>query len=356
MQRLETRDEGDLEEAQGDLLQPITLIDTWSEPPSRRVELYMDHMVPDMFARAKLGDGRNYRVRLEEWALPRLLYSKIEDTDPYRADLNPLARRYRRLDVVKVRVLAKGSVSGVFGDAPARLAAGDVYVFDMDERALVNSPGSTYQTFYLPKAALPDISGFRHFAADTPVARLARSIVTGLADALPSTPRSFVDELAETGTRTLTALLGADRRAAFESHDMTSTRARAISDHIRSTLTPEGPTAISVCRHFGISRATLYRDMRELGGFETFVAGLRWQACYRELSQVEAARGAVTAVGERWGYIDPSQFSHAFKRRFGISPSEVPPRACNARTVGMENPTPAQASNWARRLANLSSE
>jgi AraC-like DNA-binding protein len=73
---------------------------------------------------------------------------------------------------------------------------------------------------------------------------------------------------------------------------------------------------------------TLFEDSGES------VAGLirreRLARCWDDLERPTA--GAVTEIAFRWGFKDSAHFSRAFKREFGISPSEVRRNALQAQT------------------------
>lgn len=120
-------------------------------------------------------------------------------------------------------------------------------------------------------------------------------------------------------------LLGLDRASDVDTGDLAEDRMRAISRYVRSRVRPfeDGPSEAELCRRFGISRATLYRDLASVGGLKTFVSGIRLEQARRDLETATSARGVVRRVAERWGYYDPSHFNTAFSRKFGRSPSQV---------------------------------
>lgn len=118
------------------------------------------------------------------------------------------------------------------------------------------------------------------------------------------------------------ALLRRQVRAGPEGRDVSGqglfTAAKLyIERHLhRLDLTPG-----SVARALGCSRARLYRAFaeRNLAVFE-LIREVRLQRS-RELLRTAPAR-EVSAIAFECGYDDPSTFNRAFKRRFGLSPSE----------------------------------
>lgn len=80
---------------------------------------------------------------------------------------------------------------------------------------------------------------------------------------------------------------------------------------------PDGMSIEPICQALHVSRATLYRRLKEEGtSFSTLVAEVR-----RELSAQLIRQGLpVAAVSERLGFRDTSTFHRAFKRWFGCPP------------------------------------
>ena len=91
-----------------------------------------------------------------------------------------------------------------------------------------------------------------------------------------------------------------------------------VRQHLRS---PElGPD--SVCRLAAMSRSTLYRLMESEGGVTRYVRRQRLLAARSVLS--EGGRGkSIAAIAEAFCFSDAADFSRAFRRAFGHSPSEA---------------------------------
>jgi AraC-like DNA-binding protein len=101
---------------------------------------------------------------------------------------------------------------------------------------------------------------------------------------------------------------------------------RVIRDNIGSpTLGPA-----KICRLAGISRSQLYRLFEPHGGVARYIQAQRLRMAHAALS--EAGPGVLVAeVAERLGFFDASAFSRAFRREFGLTPTEVrtaPPGTC----------------------------
>ena len=77
-----------------------------------------------------------------------------------------------------------------------------------------------------------------------------------------------------------------------------------------------------LCRELGMSRSTLYRLLELEGGVAHYIRRLRLSVCLAQLSNPSNTK-PIAMIAEELGLTDPSSFSRAFRRQFGISPSDV---------------------------------
>ncbi len=92
-----------------------------------------------------------------------------------------------------------------------------------------------------------------------------------------------------------------------------------IIDHSRE----DGICAASLCRHFGLSRATLYRLFKDEGGLMNFVAKVRMDQIVVQLRATPREHGAVSRVAREWNYYDTPNFYRLFKRHTGLVPGRI---------------------------------
>jgi AraC-like DNA-binding protein len=92
----------------------------------------------------------------------------------------------------------------------------------------------------------------------------------------------------------------------------------AIRRHMhRATL-----NASMLCREVGMSRSQLYRLLEGEGGVVRYIQRLRLLAAHAALSDLADAR-SISMIAEATGFYDPSAFSRAFRREFGLTPTEL---------------------------------
>ncbi len=77
-----------------------------------------------------------------------------------------------------------------------------------------------------------------------------------------------------------------------------------------------------LCRDLAVSRSRLYRLFEPLGGVVHHIRYRRLLDAHRALADAENRLPIVDIAAER-GFIDPADFSRAFKREFGYRPSDA---------------------------------
>ncbi|MFK0042198.1 helix-turn-helix domain-containing protein [Paenarthrobacter sp. NPDC090517] len=106
----------------------------------------------------------------------------------------------------------------------------------------------------------------------------------------------------------------------------------AVLDHVRRNLGDAGLSVEQVSRTFSISVRTLHGLFEGAeDSFSRTVRNLRLQRAHDVLSD-PSCTVSVTELAQFSGFYDPSAFTRAFRRRFGVSPVELR-RSVTARTA-----------------------
>jgi len=80
--------------------------------------------------------------------------------------------------------------------------------------------------------------------------------------------------------------------------------------------------ATMLCRELGMSRSSLYRLLESEGGVERYIQYHRMAESFAQLSDPSNTQ-PIVVIADELGMHDPSSFSRAFRRQFGISPIDV---------------------------------
>lgn len=78
-----------------------------------------------------------------------------------------------------------------------------------------------------------------------------------------------------------------------------------------------------LCQRFHLSRANLYRLLKEEGGLQRYIREQRLRRCFGQLISATSPRTKVREIAERWGFDNASHFNRLFKANFGLPPSEL---------------------------------
>jgi len=109
----------------------------------------------------------------------------------------------------------------------------------------------------------------------------------------------------------------------FSSSTVSPRFVRRAIDHMQAHC-HEPLTAGDIAQRAGVSARSLFSGFRTYRGTTpmAFLRDLRLDKVHAELQQVSGP-GAVTATAMRWGFMHLGQFSAAYRRRFGILPSQT---------------------------------
>lgn len=93
---------------------------------------------------------------------------------------------------------------------------------------------------------------------------------------------------------------------------------RAVERHMRVSALG----AAMLCKEVGMSRSQLYRLLDGEGGVARYIQNKRLEAAYSELRDTANIK-SISVIAFDLCFPDASSFSRMFRRRFGISPSDV---------------------------------
>jgi AraC-like DNA-binding protein len=120
---------------------------------------------------------------------------------------------------------------------------------------------------------------------------------------------------------------------------------RAVRTHLRSPLL--GPDKL--CREAATSRSQLYRLLEGEGGVAHYIQSRRLSESFTLLCDASNAL-PIASIAETLCFADASSFSRAFRREFGLSPSDV--RAASLTGLPAVGPPSDSSDNPIRRFSD----
>ncbi len=274
----------------------------------------------------KEASGEGFRAENKIWRLGDLIVSQVSGpavevvrrkTHLRRTPADHWVLSYCREGVSIVRT-GNGSVM-----VPARTP----YLWSLGaESGSVRTAADRLQ-FYLPRDSFHNIAPLLDAAVgvvlDTPLGTLLGEFMLSLERNLGNLTGSDVPRLAEAVGGLVAASVGPSAERMKEAQGvlafgrMERVR-RAVQKYLRSAaLRPE-----TLCRMVGTSRSQLYRMLEGSGGAARYIQRQRLLEAHRILSDTSLNR-PIFVISEDLCFEDASSFSRAFRREFGLSPSDV---------------------------------
>ncbi len=259
----------------------------------------------------------------------------VEDGPAQIIERTPHIVATQALDHLVLRTHASGRAQVTTNARTAEAASGDLLLIDLARPISIAMPPVIGVAAVVPRRLLANGRGAsgllsRHvLVADRdPLIRLLAGHLIHLADVLAAATEAQVAELVPATVALCRAIDTSGGPAALGSAEGARDAAsptvlavrRYIEEHLDSVDVP------GLMEHFGLSRRSLYRLFEGTGGVQACIRDCRLAFAMRALRQSPTARRPKLArLAHDCGIGDPRVFSRAFRRRYGMSPTEVEP-------------------------------
>ncbi|MET4211559.1 helix-turn-helix domain-containing protein [Bradyrhizobium sp. LA2.1] len=237
------------------------------------------------------------------------------------------------MDHFQITLCVEGEMRFSSGRREVTMGPGAICLIDMAQpnRTVLRGGGSRthlmaiilQRAMLAPRLAHPDSATATLLPSNHPHTRLLASHYAALtlppepeAGSAEATIDAIADIVAAAAGGTADIAAGVERA---ERHLYLAMIKRRIADNLET----DALTADELCRHFQISRATLYRLFEADGGLSHYVREQRLNLAFRQLisPSAEDTRLIDLAVGMRFS--SDSTFIRAFRRKFGLTPGEL---------------------------------
>lgn len=237
------------------------------------------------------------------------------------------------MDHFQITLCVEGEMRFSSGRREVTMGPGAICLIDMAQpnRTVLRGGGSRTRLMAIilqramlaPRLAHPDSATATLLPSNHPHTRLLASHYAALtlppepeAGSAEATIEAIADIVAAAARGTADIAAGVERA---ERHLYLAVIKRRIADNLET----DALTAEELCRHFQISRATLYRLFEADGGLSHYVREQRLNLAFRQLisPSAEDTRLIDLAVGMRFS--SDSTFIRAFRRKFGLTPGEL---------------------------------
>jgi len=287
-----------------------------------------------------------FRNRLEVYHLGELALCRCSGV-PQRFTRTQIQAQ-RGIDHIQAILLLEGGPwEGLYDGRPADSGMGDLRVMDMARPFDVHTLAYETINLMIPRAMLGeaadrDLHGLV-YSSRTPAVRLLTSHLRELWDCLPD---MTLDE-GMAAARAVALLFTAVVRTA----NSTPRAARkplerslfgAARDFIDQNLSDPDLSPAKIQAHIGVSRAMVYRLFEPVGGVSAYVRRRRLDYAVIAVAATARTGRSLSQVAYDHGFRSDSNFSRAFRARFGIPPGEL--KSDEAKTL-LQPPAPDDIQN-----------
>ncbi|MGW7286243.1 AraC-like ligand-binding domain-containing protein [Streptomyces sp. NPDC054847] len=266
-------------------------------------------------------------------ATDRLGYLQVStmEADAERVSRTPalIARSSEALVAVGVQI--SGTATFVQDGRRAEVGEGDLVVYDTTRPYSFDYPQRfATHVFQLPRRTLGvsdsdirQVTGNAIGTGDGFGAMLLPFLATLASSSADGYPPAVADRLAGNVVDLFATLIAERAHPGGTDADARSHLMLRVRDHINRNLGDPDLTPEQIARTHRISVRYLHRLFEGEG---TTVGGLirqrRLEECGRELARRGRTAPTVSAVSQRWGFVNPAHFSRAFRAAYGVSPRE----------------------------------
>jgi AraC family transcriptional regulator, positive regulator of tynA and feaB len=235
--------------------------------------------------------------------------------------------RQHQYDQIGVSLFLSGDGYQRQGERSERIRPGDIAIVDMG-RPFASGGSSAYRELrlHLPRKIFAaqigrtEMLAGRCFPAGGALQALFAAYYQGFADALPAVSAAEADRGFEAVLHLLQSALGGH---ASVSHAEVGPQAlRGLAEvYMRRHLHDPDLDPMRIAAALNVSRTRLYEAFSESEGIAATLLDARLDAARRQI--VLPGGGAIGVVLLDCGFRDSTSFNRAFRRRFGMTPTEL---------------------------------
>ncbi len=230
-------------------------------------------------------------------------------------------------------------------------SGGDILVLDKAQPQSIAMTDSTTLHLFVPRAVLapllsePDAHNMQVLRASTPLASLLRGHVHNL---WRNAAHLDIDEAAGVVQPTVQLIAAAmNGRVAPETlNGIDTALGGAVRRYVnRAALDPDLSVDV-VAKAFGISKRKTYYLFQAYDGFEAYVRRQRLRLVHAALRSSAYAGTSITDLAEAHGFTQRKNFNDAFRKAYGMTPSQVRELARQGASDSPDSPGSARWRDW----------
>jgi len=234
------------------------------------------------------------------------------------------------LDHYMIQFYETGAQRVMAGSLEIEHPATTMLVYDLAREMQATADSFSNLSLIIPRELLserliaPDDQHMRHFTRQQPTVAILWDFLRGAMGHAGKMSHSEAENLGAAALTLVAACLNATHHEGLpqeqlRNHGRMTTVRRLIQTHLAEPeLTPEWLAAEA-----GMSRTVLYRLFEPMGGITGYIREARMRRALQHLLSPQHQHKSLLEIALMHGYGSDTAFGRAFKKRFGITPSEV---------------------------------
>ncbi|WP_245508393.1 AraC family transcriptional regulator [Rhizobium sp. BK418] len=299
---------------------------TSAVPRIRQFEAWRTNFAPIFDLDSTRDVRRGFVGKQRAWDLGCFVFSHVT-TDPLQFQSITRYLRWEPLDHFILSILLSGET---YTETPSRIFRGTVgvtQVHAMGRRFHGNLTASELLMLFVPRDFCPHVTQALSAAEFTTLeggmARLFHDYMIGLANELPFIQQADLPALVEaTRAMMLACASPSAGNIHMAGHPIAITLLERAKKIIQLRLFDPTLGVQTLKRELGVSRSRLYRMFEAFGGVRHYIQHRRLLEAHVALANPRDQR-RILDLAEQHCFNDSTEFSRAFKREFGYSPTEV---------------------------------
>ncbi|MEV6227891.1 helix-turn-helix domain-containing protein [Saccharopolyspora shandongensis] len=261
-------------------------------------------------------------------------YLKVATIEADAQRMSRMPQHAAQLDreLVSIGLQGQGRSALIQDSRTALLSPGDLVVYKATRPYTLDQYDHfRMHVFHVPRkaVALPhsDICAVMATAlpTDSGVAAMLAPLLSMLATTAATCPPHVGEQLAGTVTDLLAALISERTRKSESAGERSAGQAmvRRVREYVNQHLANPDLSPEAIAAHHRISVRYLHKIFEGEGTtISRWIQQRRLEECSRELAQRHRVIPTVSAVAQRWGFVNPAHFSRVFRAAYGMSPRE----------------------------------